>query len=508
MTSFVAWRIGGFDGAVGAPSWISGPNGQSLNTGFGQAEDAQLQRCQFGIQARFASDAPLDVPDSGTSEALAQLGNDRQLLPPFVDDSRLTKWRAWLQTGMSPNPAGATLPWFGSTEYATGTRVGASGVVWNCTVGGLSGLSSPFPGVPRVGQVVTDGAATWAAVAVLGANLSISSVSCNAAPPDPAAPGYYYGGTDVGLLAALVNSGFWATAADGTIVGPRLYRNVDWNQTVVTSSDGWGWCGAAAVPVSIVGDCYADGVAGADDSGEVVFYSTTAPVWTAGRTVVVGDFVNSSNGDTYYASTPGTTGAVEPFSGSTPTPSTWPPREGQTILDGVTVTWTFSAFSPIPRFVPVGNSWGLTFTGSFTASTPATVEWVPSPPDGRTDKWARLWLVLPAHQLIGSPLKWGGSAGAPVVGDFNGFWGGPPPGQTFPAQWGATGITRREPVYGLIQSILQRWTPAHVQVIGAWLVDGTNTEIDSIPPSNWNELLDVTVDGIQPPFARFNQDNP
>jgi hypothetical protein len=107
--------------------------------------------------------------------------------------------------------------------------------------------------------------------------------------------------------------------------------------------------------------------------------------------------------------------------------------------------------------------------------------------------------VVPGDNLVGTPLKWGTG-----TGNFDGLWGGPPAGQDFPAQWGATGITRPDPIYGLLWSIAQRWLPAHMRFIGAWVVTGTNTEIDSIPSGLWNEALDVTFGGELMPFYRYS----
>jgi hypothetical protein len=319
-------------------------------------------------------------------------------------------------------------------------------------------------------------------------------------PVDPTKPGWYYAGTDIGLIAALVNSGFCGVDDSGAIVPPRIYRTVDFNRNSTTDGrvNFTGQGGTDPRVVSWL--CEFSGVAGANDAGRIALTSGAPPLWTAATTFTVGDFVHSTMGDVYYCSSPGVTGATEPFTGSPPA-ATWPPTPGQTINDGL-VGWTHATFSPIPTVIPYVSKAGITLSGSFSAFDNGTVHYVPSSPDGRADLWSRMWLVIPTGGVLGQPYKWGNGAGG-----FNGLWGGPPNGAIYPVAWGSTEQLSGQSLYGLLYTILQRWLGAHVRFIGAWISPSLNTELDSIPASPWSEVLGVTIDGNLAPFFRFNTES-
>lgn len=587
-----------------SPAWFRDPVGSAVSVGFGREEDAQALLNQQAVQARYPLLAPMDTDANGVvipgvSTALSLIGNDRQLLPPFVDDPQtLNGYRAWLMSGMTTAAAaGYTLPWFPQTTYEAGTTIGNSGtgttatgsivggLVWTCVTAGVSGSAPPFPLNARVGQVVTESvdpslvAAQWAwqgsliaqgvpwqpglfflqGSTVYGGGLLWINTSFNggtsgptfpfpehpspnqfvqdqtcrwqllSVPVDPAAPGYYSSGTIDGLTAAFVNSGLFDVDSSGTVVPPRWYTNNDWHNTASTPGMGnagngtvaiTGYAGALVDLDVLVND---DGTAGVVDSGSISFAPASVAVWASGITVAVGEFIQSAHGDVFYCSTSGITGsstdfplgdpsAPNPFPSSTPSPATWPPSYGQGFTDGITVQWTFATYSPIPTVVPIG-SYGVTFMGDFVAADTYEVSYTPAPPDGKNGAWARLWAVVPVGNFSAAAKLWGdGTGGSNRPQQFAGLWGRSPnnltPGNhTPPVPWGLTGSTNPNYVYGLIQSILARWTSGMVRFIGCWVVLGADTAIDTIPATSpWREWNGITINGVNPPFFRYNND--
>ena len=414
---------------LSSPSWFLNPYGLQWSAAFGAEENAIYQETVLGVKARFPTLAPLDGDASGTSQALALIGNDRALLPTFGDNSNLDLYRAYLQTGF--------------TQDAT---------------------SSPLP-------------------------------------VNPQAPGYYYAGTYLGAYAAYVNSGFWTTDASGNFVGPQFYRTQDFNNNSNF--------GGPVDPVGYSPELLTIGIhvtsTGTPGTSGAVFVKgnpTGNPTWASGTTYAAGDFVKSAHGDNYYAAIGGTSGSSNPFSSSTPSDSTWPPTAGMSVQDNG-IQWVFSTFSPIPTVLPLGPSWGLDFGTTSVSSGSYDVFFDPEPPDGRTDAWARVWLVLPVSHLLDPPLLWGNGG----AGEYSGYWGRSPGGTSTsapPTAWGAgTQLQTGQSVYGLISTIAQRWLPAHVRLIGAWVTWGTTTQIDGGYSSPWNEL-NATFGGQTLPFFRFN----
>ncbi len=350
-----------------SPPPFAKPVGQAWQQGIGGIQDAQSQRAQYGVLARFPSKAPVD--------ALAKIGIDRNLSPTFGDNATQDAFRLWLKSAFT-----------------------------------TQALSSPTP-------------------------------------IDPVRPGWYYGGTDVGIRAAFVNSGFWADEA-GTCAGPKIYTNRDLvsrsgtgtgivtcASSIVAPSPNVRWSPDTAMH-SIVVTITHDGTAGAADSGEL----TVA--------------IDSGMAQTY---------------------------------------------SPIPlqiiKAAPAGGaSIQLAFAGDFVSGA----QYAPSPPDHVTGRWARAWLALPSDNFFGLPRLWGDGAGG-----FDGEWGHGPDDTDPPESWGDGPWATGSSLYALIGSLARAWFPGHVLFVGAWMVAGTDMQIDPLPTGIWSEESDVTFSGEHMPFWRF-----
>jgi hypothetical protein len=502
-----------------SPSWLLGPNGQTLSTALGTEENTIVQDANYGVLERYPDYAGLD--SAGISDALQYIGNDRNLIQVFGDDSNLDATRLYFKSGFSQGAAGITLPWFPETVYTAGTKVGAGGVVWTCTTAGESGLVNPFPSnllsSQALGQVIEDNDVVWTLSTISGNPLMIASVPSAVAPTDLVvgppmngvsayqtsdnSPGWYWAGTAYGFLDALTQAGFFATDAGGNVYGPRVYRNIDFVNAVSTNAN-INFVGAINLnpPASLrlVCEILATGTAGV--SGRVLINQVGGtPLWTANTVYATGSFVVSAHGYVYWCVVGGKSGATDPFPAVEATYSVWPPTSAQGHTDG-TAQWVWSEFSPIPKVVPIGGSWGITFTDTFSSVTDYFVTVTNAQPDGNSAAWARLWVVVPSGQHFGVAFRWGPTP----PGEFAGVWGGGPNHSAGPAQWGAGNVLTNSTLYGTIAKLAQNWLPGHVRFIGAWLAPGTDTALDSIPASPWNESFNVDIDGYAPPFFRFN----
>jgi hypothetical protein len=517
---FIAYR---WDPYI-SPSWMARPNGLAWHSGFGQIENNFLLTATLGAQARFPSLAPAGL--------LQYVGNDRQLLPPYDDNPNQDAYRAYLATGFSQGVAGTTLAWMPLQAYSTNALVGATGLVsggtsgasapnayvWQCMTAGISGDANPFPSPPATvtpGQLVSDGTVVWQ---LTGA--AVGSTASSPSPTAPLAPGWYFSGTDVGLIAALVNSGFYATAPDGSVIPPRIITN---RELVAQTGSGTGVVTVASS-----------------------FLPTPTTPWvrpdSAPHVVVVQVITGGTAGALGGQVTVSVDGA----------PAVTVPTVG--------IPYTYQ------QLAANGASVQVTFSGVF--ATGAT--YTSSPPDGRTGAWARMWLVVPSENVIGHQYTWGPSSWAvgktyavgsyvvvPAVSNtfstyqcthaggaaalpapsgtgtstdgggnvwqhvtsagasYDGQWGRPAAGSPTVAQWGAGVPLTSGTTYGLLHSILQRWSAAHVRVIGAWMATGTSTEITWSPTAAWNESFNVrivdpdpTIGTYIPAFFRFNQTTP
>ena len=259
--------------------------------------------------------------------------------------------------------------------------------------------------------------------------LSAFTSNGQTAPANWRAPGWYYSGTDLGLVAALMNSGFYNVDSNGNITAiPRIYHNRDFANHVGS--------GAGVVTCA---SCV----------------QRLPAAWARSTGYTVGQLVSDVNGRCWICTVAGESGSSSPFpanpslgqtqtDGSAPTQITWAntplpsgsPRPGSTlgvsqpdfarhtIVVSVTASGTAGAadsgaitvvidggstqtYSPIPLQViqvgPGGQSIQLAFTGAFADGD----TYQPSPPDQREGGWARYWLVLPVGQLQGAPRLWG-----------------------------------------------------------------------------------------------------
>ena len=520
-----------------SPSWLLGPNGQTISWSLGTEEDDIVNDAKTGVLERLPDYAGLDSP--GVSQALSYIGFDRNLVPVYGDDDNLDATRLYFKSGFSIDEgagtlaAGVTLPWFPNTDYVVGTQIGAGGYVWTCMVGGLSGLSNPFPvnqlSSQQLGQVIVDGEVTWTLATVGGQPLAIATVPSPQSPtyqvlgpPGPTgqsnyqtvsgavagvpgaqvfAPGWYWAGTSEGLIDAMVSAGLCGIDSGGNLVPPQIYTNAEWLiQNATNDQIGFSGALSLAAPAVLSINSTITGSGTAGTSGTVMIVPTSgAPDWAGTTDYATGSFVTSPHGDVYWAAQGGESGPTNPFPASTPSPSVWPPTSAEGIADG-SVVWLLATFSPIPSVVPIGGSWGMTFEGTFTTGGPYTNTWTNIPPDGNSAKWARVWIAIPVSQHFGSPFLWGDGSSPP--GQYQGDWGGPPFGYPFVPFWGQGSNVN---LYGLIQSLANRWLPAHVQLMGVWLTQTLDTMIDtdSISGVPWNPAL-VTFGGQITTYFKYN----
>ena len=426
-----------------SPPWALGVNtGWELQWALGALENSLQTASIQAIRSAFPDYAGMDA-GGVASQSLALIALDTQMLAPYGDDANLDYWRLWIKSALTPDPAGVTLSWMPNTDYATRQQVGVgtgaslvtannvtslvAGFVWTATTGGVSGPAFPVPQSPAVGAIVQDGTVTWQWSGATIGSLAPKDATpaATAQPPTPAwlfdgttyqttapdfgvyAPGQYYMGTDIGLRAALINSGFSAPQPGGGFIEPLILTNTDWVNTTAPAGGQLVITGAVPDAVSVYADTSNFGGQHVGLYGSAGGFGTD-PLWVADTFYAAGTFVTSSNGDTYVAMVPGTSGSASPFPGSTPASATWPPTAGMSFPDGTTgLQWVHATFHPIPAVpIPIGQSWGVqvTFTGNHTGYHATST---PAPPDGRTDAWSRLWLVLPGDQLVGEPLFWG-----------------------------------------------------------------------------------------------------
>ena len=532
MSLYVDYRLGN------APSWMLGAKYRvNWNVGFGQIEDAFFLQTKQLVEARFPDYAPMD--DGGmTSLAMQYIGQDRQLLYTFGDDATLDVTRAYFKQGFTQGSggflspvSGATLAWQPGMIVSPGVKIGVSDVgfdasfnlvygrVFTCIQGGVTGSQYPGFQFSQVGQVVPDQHALQISPGSGSSGFTIQAQQSgvlwqwdgtlisdfgSALPVNPQIPGWYYAGTDTGLIQALINSGFYTYDSDGNFVPPRIYHNRDFVTGSNLSHTAFGMTveltGALSVSIDYLVSVLSAGVPNV--SGSVLIYDNANDInWGSGQTIVSGntrkDPLHTSN--RFIALTSGITGATNPFP-SSPSNSSYPPTPSQIFDDGG-VQWAYAVFAPIPATMRVGVGWGLSFTNPASGAFSYFLTATPSPPDGRADAWSRIWVVVPLNNF-GTPLLWGDGPGG-----FNGYWGaGPndPSHTTPPVPWGAGTNQTNSNTFGVLTTIANRWVAGSARLIGFWgTFSGSNT-IDAIPLPVWHEEWSITIGGQSPAFFRTN----
>lgn len=172
--------------------WLGAKYGRKWSAALGAIENSLANQALYAGQARFATTAPLDaLPLALHDRAMSQSFNDA--LPPWLPS------HAYVQNDIVLDPAG---------------------FVWSCLTGGTSSSSQPiWPNPPNLNQTQHDGPTlvwifqgqlaesktrAWLRSAFTGSALE------SPLPIQPLAPGFYYSGTDIGLIAAFTNSGIYA----------------------------------------------------------------------------------------------------------------------------------------------------------------------------------------------------------------------------------------------------------------------------------------------------------
>lgn len=340
-------------------SWQLGANnGQVIQSVLGTIENGLNTQTRQAVLAALPDYAGLDT-GGGTSASLSLIGTGRQFLQTFGDDPNLDYTRNWFKGSFSQNVAGVTRCWFPATQYAVGDLLGYNGAIWICTIAGLSGDSLPFPQVPTTGAQAQDNTVTWTlypqAVSALAptAPVPVSALPVPVSTPTPgqlaayqsAAPGWFYGGTVPGLLLALQNSGFYDFDADGNLVLPRVYTNVDWINNNTSGNANVNFTGAVAAPIALTVDILVGGTAGFSGKCSVTTQSSPA-LWTADTDYPTGSFVADAASFVYFANVGGQSGGTTPFPVTPPGDSTWPPTAGQSYSDNQGLAaWTTTTYS-------------------------------------------------------------------------------------------------------------------------------------------------------------------
>lgn len=377
--------------------------------------------------------------------------------PSAVIDGGGNVWQLatalYLKGGFSQGPqgqtaAGLTRSWLPTQTVTTQDVVGGGGLAWVCTTPGTTDLVNPFdsaiafsvdasaPGEKDLGDdagaavllqtayqaplgqtVVEVTGVTWrslgslsnAAGALTGPTyqvvapdlrgVGVSTVGPNSYVTCQQAPGWYWAGTDQGLLDSLVAAGYYNTVSGVQII-PRIYHERDLIVNAVVA------LGAGFAQLIGAWSAEVDLDVTLQSFEEVTFLPHAgAPVWAAFTVYGPGSFVTSANGDVYWTVAGLTAGATSPFPGTTPHPGPWP--GGPVYPDGGGV-WSLADITPIPTTLPITPSLGLAFSGTFGGSAgPVEVSYSPRPPDNNPAAWARVWLVIPAGQLIGGTNLWG-----------------------------------------------------------------------------------------------------
>ena len=526
--NYVQWRL------QTAPSWLLQPYGQSLLTSLGTLEDTVVTAVTQGVEEKYPDYAGLD--SAGISTALSYIGNDRALQFVFPDDSNLDATRQYLKSGFSQGPvdgsiaAGCTMPWFPGTAYEAGFRIGQGGYVWQVTTAGTSGSANPFPTgnlvkTQQAGAAVTDNEVVWVLQTQNSAPLLLSSVPSAVSPTNlvvgppptfgtsnyayvPNAPGFYWSGTDTGLVETLSAAGYVDYDSLGNLVVPRLFTNSDWVTVEYggTTGDYFQFYGAVSETIDI----------DVDATSTTVSYTPAedadAPNWASGTPYSIGQFITDPVYDnTYYCIQAGTSGSTNPFPAS-PVTSSYPIPESAQIDDGG-VVWSFTTFAPIPESIPLGGTWGIAnfATPGFLGSN-GSISVVPNPPDGKAENWSRLWVAVPVGQLS-TQLTWGlgTTPNAQGLYPYNGVWGGPPnqypySGAINPGYWGVGAQNAAVNIAGQLNAIASNWVGGHVRLIGFWAISHAQVLADSTlacsfpATGNWSMSLGATFGGSNAPF--------
>jgi hypothetical protein len=377
---------------------------------------------------------------AGPGQSVDGGGNVWQAFQPTIQ---------YLKSGFSQgtpgqaSAAGLTRSWLPGLAVVAGVDVvGGAGLAWACTTSGVTGGSNPFDlsvafstsgtlavkdagddvGVAvltaaragsSVGLVVTEPTgAAWTSVGLLSDNSGTAGPTYQVVGPPqasgspasqscPNAPGWYWAGTDQGLVDALVSAGLFAVTSAGALVPPRIYRNRDFVQNAPATS---GFLAAQLVGASLASVALT--VTWSTSVGQVSFAPAVVAAWSAGMTAAPGSFVQSAHGDIFWTVDGGVAGLSNPFPSATPTPGSWPAAPAY--ADGA-ILWSYATLVWTQPTVPISPTLGLTASGTNRTGFDVSVDvsFTPSPPDGNTAAWARVWLALPVGNLTTPPTTWG-----------------------------------------------------------------------------------------------------